>query len=99
MPTKEELANILLGSVPCPGCSKVPPIEKLVVWDTDHKYLIEYYTAARMRRWMKYSGKALRERAPKGEWGTLKDSYLLCEECSKKVFPKVNLSYLCRNIG
>ena len=49
MITRKELVNTLLGSVPCSCCKVVPPIEELVVWDTDHRFLIEHYTEEKMK--------------------------------------------------
>ena len=37
MVTRKELVNTFLGSVACSCCGVVPPIEELVVWDTDHR--------------------------------------------------------------
>lgn len=93
MITRKELVNTLLGSVPCSCCDRIPPREELVIWDTDHSYLVKHYTEQRMRKWVKYSGKRIQELAT-GGWDNWDSSYLLCEKCSRAVPHKLYFSYL-----
>ena len=94
MITRKELVNTLLGSVPCSCCEIVPPVEELVVWGTDHTYLIEYYTAEKMKGWVKYLGKTIEALAPNQGGETYGYSYLLCKKCSDAPPRRANFTML-----
>ena len=94
MITRKELVNTLLGSVPCSCCKIVPPVEELVVWDTDHRILIEHHTEKKMKRWVKYSGKTIEALAPNQGWEIYDYFYLLCKKCSEAPPRRANFTML-----
>ena len=95
MASREELVNALCGGASCSRCGVVGPKEKLVVWETGHLDLYQYFGVERSK-WYEYSIQELR-----GRFDLERNSprFLLCTGCSPENVDPVYLNKARRTIS